>query len=284
MSSWFFSLQFRMVLAFALVLALALGGVSVYVGYAAERETTEFQSDVDEARVARVEQVVSRLYSPRLGWTGLQPTLEQVSALYRWRILVRDSQGRIMADSHPKFDLPGKGGLPAGKFVTIVSNGRPVGTVLVVPSEAPEVAPEPAVAQLASTLNHTLLWTGLIAGTSGILVVSLLSRSVLTPVRALSQAAKRLGQGDFSQRVVPNGKDEIAELGVTFNSMAQGLQKAEEQRKGLMADVAHELRTPISNIQGYLEAVKDGLLQPDRPTIDTIHQQVLHLGPTWLRT
>lgn len=192
---------------------------------------------------------------------------------------MRDSQGRIMADSHPKFDLPGKGGLPAGKFVTIVSNGRPVGTVLVVPSEAPEVAPEPAVAQLASTLNHTLLWTGLIAGASGILVVSLLSRSVLTPVRALSQAAKRLGQGDFSQRVVPNGKDEIAELGVTFNSMAQGLQKAEEQRKGLMADVAHELRTPISNIQGYLEAVKDGLLQPDRPTIDTIHQQVLHLGP-----
>lgn len=80
------------------------------MGYAAERETTEFQSDVDEARVARVEQVVSRLYSPRLGWTGLQPTLEQVSALYRWRILVRDSQGRIMADSHPKFDLPGKGG------------------------------------------------------------------------------------------------------------------------------------------------------------------------------
>ena len=278
MSSWFFSLQFRMVLAFALVLAMALGGVSVYVGYAAERETNEFQSNVDKARVARVEQVVSRLYSTRSGWSGLQPALEHASALYRWRILVKDSQGRVMADSHPKVGLPGRGGRPPGKIVTIVSNGRPVGSFLVVPSEAPEVVPEPAASQLASTLNGTLLWTGLIAGVSGILIVSLVSRRVLTPVRALSQAAKRLGQGDFSQRVAPYGRDEIGELGQTFNSMAEGLERAEEQRKGLMADVAHELRTPISNIQGYLEAVKDGLLQPDPTTIDTIHHQVLHLG------
>ncbi len=72
--------------------------------------------------------------------------------------------------------------------------------------------------------------------------------------------------------------DEIGQLGRTFNLMAQNLQTSEQQRRDLVADVAHELRTPISNIQGYLEAVKDGLLQPDSPTIDTIHQQVLHLA------
>jgi signal transduction histidine kinase len=60
--------------------------------------------------------------------------------------------------------------------------------------------------------------------------------------------------------------------------MAANLEDAERQRRNLVADVAHELRTPVSNIQGYLEALKDGLLIPDEGTIDTIHGQVIHLG------
>ena len=56
------------------------------------------------------------------------------------------------------------------------------------------------------------------------------------------------------------------------------MEDAERQRRDLVADVAHELRTPVSNIQGYLEALKDGLLQPDEGTIETIHGQVIHLG------
>ena len=64
----------------------------------------------------------------------------------------------------------------------------------------------------------------------------------------------------------------------SFNRMAGSLQEAEQQRRSLVADIAHELRTPLFNIQGYLEAVKDGLLDPDGETIDTIHAQVLHLG------
>ena len=60
--------------------------------------------------------------------------------------------------------------------------------------------------------------------------------------------------------------------------MAGSLQNAEEQRRNLAADVAHELRTPLSNIQGYLEAVKDGLLEANEETIDTIYQQAAHLS------
>ena len=63
-----------------------------------------------------------------------------------------------------------------------------------------------------------------------------------------------------------------------FNLMAESLQEAERHRRNLVADVAHELRTPLFNIQGYLEAIKDGLVEPDEATIDTIHGQVIHLG------
>ena len=69
----------------------------------------------------------------------------------------------------------------------------------------------------------------------------------------------------------------MGELGNTFNAMAEDLHQAELQRKHIMQDVAHELRTPLSNIQGYLEAVQDGLLEADGTTVDTIHGQVMQL-------
>ena len=278
MSSWLFSLQFRLIAAFALVLALALSSVSLYVGYTAKQATDQFERDVEEARAARIEQMITQYYAASRGWGGLQPAIEQASSLYGVRIVVKDAEGDVIADSggassshdadstmHEEFNLP------------LLSRGLEVGTVAMAPSVAPLEVPEPSVSILASALNRSLLWTGLAAGLAGVLLVSLLSRRVLAPTRSLSSAASLLGQGDLSQRVSTQGRDEIADLGRTFNSMAEDLEQAEQQRRSLMADVAHELRTPLSNIQGYLEAVRDGLMQPDNRTIDTIHQQVLHL-------
>jgi two-component system sensor histidine kinase BaeS len=108
--------------------------------------------------------------------------------------------------------------------------------------------------------------------------VSLISGNVLAPVSALNAAARRLGGGDLSQRVPAPSRDEVGQLGRTFNSMAEGLENAERQRKNLVADVSHELRTPLSNIQGYIEAIRDGVLEPDEATMGTIHEQVLHLA------
>jgi signal transduction histidine kinase len=109
------------------------------------------------------------------------------------------------------------------------------------------------------------------------LLIGLLSRRILAPVQSLTAAAQQLGKGDLTQRVSDEAPGEIGQLARTFNAMAENLEEAEKQRRSLVADVAHELRTPLSNVQGYLEAVKDGLLQPDDKTIDTIYQQVVHV-------
>ena len=140
------------------------------------------------------------------------------------------------------------------------------------------MAPEPHVSRLAASLNRSLLWTGLAAGAGGILLISLVSRRALASVRALNVAAQAVGGGDLSQRVPARGRDEVGELGRAFNTMADGLENAERQRRNMVADVAHELRTPLSNIQGYVEALRDGLLKPDGPTLDAIHRQVVHLS------
>ncbi|MER7954222.1 ATP-binding protein [Streptomyces sp. NPDC096030] len=110
---------------------------------------------------------------------------------------------------------------------------------------------------------------------AAIVCTLLLSRTVLRPVRALTAASRGLGEGDLGRRVPGAGKDEIAELGRSFNRMADSLQASEERQRRLVGDIAHELRTPLANLRGYLEALRDGVLEPDAELLDSLHEEVL---------
>ncbi len=90
------------------------------------------------------------------------------------------------------------------------------------------------------------------------------SRRMLRPLRGLTAATRRMAGGDLSTRVDARGSDEVAGLGRSFNEMAVALSDAEEQRKRMVADVAHELRTPLANLRGYLEAGHEDVLPRDR--------------------
>ncbi|MBF8268118.1 MAG: hypothetical protein HW388_1626, partial [Dehalococcoidia bacterium] len=140
MPSWLFSLQVRLVVGFTLVLALALGSIGWYVGFAAQREAERFQEEVEAARAARVEQLVSRFYSTRQEWSGLQAALEQAGALYGWRIVVTDQGGNIVGDSHTALGAPtGMMGrmieqkTGRGIRIPVLRNGRQVAVAVVEP-------------------------------------------------------------------------------------------------------------------------------------------------------
>ena len=137
---------------------------------------------------------------------------------------------------------------------------------------------DPPLSNLQSSFQRSLLVAGIAAGFAGLLIVMLLTRQALAPIRNLTTAASSLGAGDLSQRVPESGTDEIGILANTFNTMASDLELAVDQRRQLTADVAHELRTPLTNIQGYLEAIKDGVVKADDETIDTLHSQTIHLA------
>ncbi|MCH7606074.1 MAG: HAMP domain-containing histidine kinase [Chloroflexi bacterium] len=284
MRSWVFSLQFRLVVVFAVILTLALGSVSYYVGLVAGREAERFELRRSEVRKARIERMLSRFFTANQEWTQLQPFLERAGGLTSKQIVVRNPHGEVVGDSHRSFGgrIPWEQRGLGTDFTPVVIDGQEVGSFAAVAinpsSEGPGFIREPPISRLVSALNRYLLWTGLAAGAVGILLVSLISRWLLAPMQALGSAATRLGGGDLSQRVSTSGPSEIGKLANSFNTMAGNLQQAEEQRRNLVADVAHELRTPLTNIQGYLEAVKDGLLEPTPDTIDTIHQQALHLS------
>ena len=304
MRRWFFSLWFRLIVGFALILAIALGSVSFYIANAAEREAGNFERLQERVRQDRIQRLVSRTYADELrtsthtgvlageqrigpvpGENGngpegreLQRVLERSAPLVGQRIVVRDSEGNIVGDSHRRHGPPWRRWNRGDRHSAIVMDGRQVGSVEVGPNIPGNTPDEPSVSNLVSSINNYLIWTGLVAGLGGVLLVSLVSRQILSPVQALGAVASRLGRGDLSHRADSSGPTEIRELADSFNRMAVSLGESEAQRQNLVADVAHELRTPLFNIQGYLEAIKDGLLEPDSDTIDTIHVQVIHLG------
>ena len=278
MRSLFSSLQFRLVAGFAVILSAALLSVGWYVSAESGRQadrTALLRSEVqaERARTALVEH-----FAAGKSWQGAQPAVERLSKLLAARIVVRDADGGIVADSHrrlgpPRFDH----GIRGAPLFTV--DGAIVGSIDFVSARAflEGQRLEPLDSDLADRVAQALLWAGLAAGGAGIVAVGLIARRTLSPVRALSTAAERLGRGDLAQRVDPSAEDEIGRLGHTFNRMAADLEQAERQRRSLMADVAHELRTPLSNVRGYVEAMRDGVAERDDATLDVVHQQIAHL-------
>ncbi|MFF2774975.1 sensor histidine kinase [Streptomyces sp. NPDC058052] len=144
------------------------------------------------------------------------------------------------------------------------------------------VAPQPLTVRLGAVddVGRSLSAGPALAGAAGVALAALacaalLSRAVLRPVRALTTATRGLGEGDLGRRVPAAGKDEIGELGRAFNRMADSLAASEERQRRLVGDIAHELRTPLANLRGYLEALRDGVLEADPELLDSLHEEVL---------
>ncbi|MEM8925747.1 MAG: ATP-binding protein [Actinomycetota bacterium] len=100
---------------------------------------------------------------------------------------------------------------------------------------------------------------------------------IARPLRSLTAAARSMSAGDLSTRVDVGGAGEVAVLGSAFNDMAVSLQAEDEARRTLTSDVAHELRSPLANLRGYLEGVQDGVIEADEGTIASLHEETVAL-------
>jgi len=130
---------------------------------------------------------------------------------------------------------------------------------------------------LVNRLTQAAVSAALIGGGLALVLALFLAYRLLAPIQQLTQAAEKLSQGDLSQRVQVHGRDELARLGDTFNNMAQGLQRAGEVRRSMTADIAHELRTPLSVQRANLEALQDGVYPLTTEQLQPILEQNLML-------
>jgi two-component system sensor histidine kinase BaeS len=158
----------------------------------------------------------------------------------------------------------------AGVEAPVVAAGLRVGTVrLAFPAAAAD--------------GRTVAWSwvagaALVALAAALAVSGYVSRRLIRPLVALAAAARRFAAGDRAARARLDAPGELGEVAHAFDTMADGVVRAERVRRRLAADVAHELRTPLAALQAGLEELRDGLREPDTERLVALHDQTLRLG------
>jgi two-component system sensor histidine kinase BaeS len=265
----------KLALAFVFV---ALVGV-VLVAILANRATSVgFQQYLQTGEIGQLQDLqdnLSAFFAQQNTWDGTNTVLrrsgigpETSGGGYFLRVInadnqtvgARGGQGRPLED----YDI----NLP------IVVNGRQVGTLLATEAGRAGHAGE----QYLDSVNQAILTAGIAAIIIALILGVLLAQGLTRPLRQLTTATQAVAAGDFNQQVTVTSNDEIGELARDFNQMAHTLEISEKQRQQLLADTAHDLRTPISIIRSHLEAMLDGVFPPTPENLAVVHEETLHLS------
>ncbi|MGB2964017.1 MAG: ATP-binding protein [Anaerolineales bacterium] len=138
-------------------------------------------------------------------------------------------------------------------------------------------------ANFRNAVNESLVFSAAAASIAAVIVSLFVSRQVVAPIRRIMVASQHIADGHYSERVqIPGGSnqeglDELAQLSVSFNQMALKLEQAETLRKQLIGDIAHELRTPLSTIKGFMEGLMDDILPAGAETYLQVYQEAERL-------
>ncbi|MES2299644.1 MAG: ATP-binding protein [Pseudomonadota bacterium] len=184
------------------------------------------------------------------------------------RVSVIDADGSV---------LMGPPERQAGIERAIVVDGKTVGVVRLRPLRQATGTDAGASGFLREQLRD-ILWLSCALIVLAILLALWLARHLLRPVAALRDVTAQLARGQFHARAPLLSRDELAELALHVNEMAQALEHSEQQRRRMLAEISHELRTPLSVIRGELEALIDGIRQADPRALESLHAEVLRLN------
>ncbi|KQP44660.1 ATP-binding protein [Pseudorhodoferax sp. Leaf274] len=182
------------------------------------------------------------------------------------RLGLRDAQGRSVAGIDTR--------AADAALRPVLLDGAAVGTLVLAPARVQDSAADRAL--LRRHLGF-MAATGLAGLALALLLSWWLTRRWLAPVHALAEGARAVAQGELSARVPVAGEAELARLATTFNDMVQRLEQADGSRRDWLADVAHELRTPLAAMRAEIEALQDGIRQFDDKAALRLHRQVMRL-------
>lgn len=291
------SILWKLVLAFMLIAIATAGLVAVFIRMSSADRLN--QLIVDQQR-SSLKESLATYYAENRSWENLQDDWRQLRSQ-------AGAPGNQLNEDHPlPFDRQPAGGYdrrsllgfadaegivivsvsptyPGGSILDeeILRAGTPVlvdnitvGFILTSPWQ-PMLNPEEFVF-LQRTSQALLFATGG-AVLAALILGVLLARTLTRPLQALTQAVQGITRGQFGQEVEVKSKDEIGQLAIAFNRMSQEVARVNRLRRQMTADIAHDLRTPLTVIGGYVESMRDGVLQPTHQRLSLIYAEIERL-------
>jgi two-component system sensor histidine kinase BaeS len=161
------------------------------------------------------------------------------------------------------------------KGIKLESEGEVIGWLVVTPFPIPRNNPQQI---FLNTLQQGLMISSLVTLLIALLLGGILIVSLTRPIRKLASATEAVAGGELGYQVDIKSQDELGRLAASFNSMSADLEKADLSRKQMTADIAHDLRTPLSVLHGYTEAMSEGKLTGNPDVYRVMHQQARHLN------
>ncbi|TVQ28346.1 MAG: sensor histidine kinase [Spirochaetaceae bacterium] len=246
-----------LLIAFATVVFTTVITVSLFFRLRAEAEIDEFDERTDEIQLVRMEHWLLGYHSSAGDWYDLQAFIEEMGVLYGQQILVEDAEGQLVGNSQPL--LEEQTGLTDWTTVPLFSrlNDERIGTLYV--SSAPGLRTT-LRRSLRESLTDIAIGGAILAAAIAIPLSILFGRPIIRSVSNLAAAAEQFGSGNLGIRTSQPATRELRTLAESFNRMAHRIEHAQALRRSLVADTAHEIRTPLSNIRGFIEAQTDGLV------------------------
>lgn len=274
------SLAVKLTLAF---LAVGVSGALLVAFISGQRTRLEFNRFVSQQSDSSVVAVLLLGFyeENEYSWEGIEqwltsePSLSFLSRL----IVLADSEQTVIYSP-----IAGQVGLDAGSSsleagISVIHDNELVGTAFfrdrIIPEEGlPGFSPESFF--LYSVSQATAL-AAAVAALLALVLGILLSRALTRPLRQLTTATEQMAAGQLGRQVDAHTRDEIGKLATAFNKMSRDLAQARRLRRQMTADIAHDLRTPLTILRGYTEGLSDGSIKDGKELYDLLHQEVVHI-------
>ena len=273
------SITLKLVLAF---LSITLVSIVLIVLLARWNTGAEFSRFVVDRRGADIGETLANYYRENGSWEGVGKNLFAGNAPPGPGNMPPQQAFFTLADKNGKVVFPGPGYHPGelvpefelSEGIPIEVEGEEVGT-LVMSRIPPEKNPREL--EFIQRTNRMLAYGAIGTAIVALLLGVLLSRTITRPIHELIQATQAVAEGRLGSQVSVHSRDELGELAASFNKMSADLARSTEARKQMTADIAHELRTPLSLILGHADAVHDGIIPPTKENFEIIREEAVRL-------
>ncbi len=262
----------KLILAFLFISLLSIGSVAIFTRAATNREFDKF---INQRYQKELMEELEHYYEDNGSWQGLESRFA-LGGINRGRPLffsIADESGNILVagENYRNQRAVSRAELKKGKPIEV--EDKIVGVLLFNPSLERDPMEDEFIRRMGSSIFFSAVGTIFVAFILG----AILSRTITRPIRELTNASRQIASGKFDQRVPVRSRDEIGALAEAFNKMSSELARSSNLRKQMTADIAHELRTPLSLILGHAEAVHDGVLPPSKENFEIIREEAERL-------